>query len=66
MSLRGFHLLFITIAALFCAGLGGWALFLEESEGLGFKLFGGATLAVAIALVFYAISFRKKAKNIIV
>ena len=67
MSIKGFHLIFITIAALFCAGFGVWALFLDDqSSGLGTKLFGGATLAAACGLVVYGFYFRRKAKDIIV
>jgi hypothetical protein len=40
MSIKGFHLIFIAIASLFCAGFGVWALFLDEqSSGLGVKAF---------------------------
>ena len=65
MSLRGFHLIFISIAALFCAGFGVWALVIEERAGLGLQLAGGFTSAVAVALVFYAFSFSRKAKHLV-
>lgn len=67
MSIKGFHLIFIAIAALFCAGFGVWALFLDDySSGLGTKVFGGVTLAAAITLVVYGFYFRRKSKDIIV
>jgi len=64
MSLRGFHLIFISLAALFCAGIGVWALFLERSASQGLQIFGALSFVAALALVFYGISFSRKAKNI--
>ncbi len=67
MSIKGFHLIFIAIAALFCAGFGVWALFLDEqSSGAGVKVFGGFTLAASVILVVYGFYFRRKSKDIIV
>jgi hypothetical protein len=67
MSIKGFHLIFIAIAALFCAGFGIWALFFDEqSSGLGIKIFGGITLAVSVVLIVYGFYFRRKSKDIIV
>lgn len=67
MSIKGFHLIFIAIAALFCFGFGVWALFLDDqSSGSGTKIFGVFTLVMAIVLVVYGFYFRRKAKNIIV
>ncbi|MFT6864439.1 MAG: hypothetical protein ACJAVK_003004 [Akkermansiaceae bacterium] len=67
MSIKGFHLIFISIAALFCAGFGVWALFLDEqADGSGTKVFGVVTLVVSAVLVRYAFYFRRKSKDIIV
>ncbi|MEN8772032.1 MAG: hypothetical protein ABF379_01885 [Akkermansiaceae bacterium] len=67
MSIKGFHLIFIAIATLFCAGFGVWALFLDEkSMGIGVKVFGGITLIASVALVVYGFYFRRKSKDIIV
>jgi hypothetical protein len=67
MSIKGFHLIFITIAALFCAGFGVWALFLDEqSNGSGVKIFGGITLVASAVLIIYGLYFRRKSKDIIV
>ena len=67
MSIKGFHLIFIAIAALFSAGFGIWALFLDDqSSGIGTKVFGVVTLVAALALVIYGIYFRRKSKDIIV
>jgi hypothetical protein len=67
MSIKGFHLIFITIAALFCAGFGVWALFFDQQDsGIGTKVAGVVTLMASIGLIFYGIHFRRKSKNIIV
>ncbi|MCX8239916.1 MAG: hypothetical protein OSB05_13940 [Akkermansiaceae bacterium] len=64
MSIKGFHLIFITIAALFCAGFGVWALFLDEKESA--SLFGVLSLIASAVLVVYGFYFRRKSKDIIV
>jgi hypothetical protein len=67
MSIKGFHLIFIAIASLFCAGFGVWALFLDEqSSGSGVKFFGIVTLAASAGLIVYGFYFRRKSKDIIV
>ncbi len=67
MSIRGFHLIFIVIASLFCAGLGVWALFIDEqSSGSGTKIFGGIALVASAVLVVYGVYFRRKSKDIII
>ena len=68
MSLKGFHIFFITIAALFCAAFGVWALFFDTgNEGGTFaKVLGGITLLSAVALVIYGFHFVRKTKNITV
>lgn len=67
MSIKGFHLIFITIAAIFCAGFGVWALFFNDKEtGTGITFAGIVTLIASVALIFYGIYFRRKSKDIIV
>ncbi len=67
MSIKGFHLIFITVAALFCAGFGIWAIFINEIDrGVGMTSIGIATLIASVGLVFYGFHFRRKAKDIIV
>ncbi|MDB4265264.1 hypothetical protein N9891_00790 [bacterium] len=67
MSLKGFHLIFITIAALFCAGFGIWAIFINEKDtGTAMTAAGVITLIASVGLVFYAFYFRRKSKDIIV
>ncbi|YCM44376.1 hypothetical protein V2O64_24020 [Verrucomicrobiaceae bacterium 227] len=67
MSIKGFHLIFITIAALFCAGFGVWALFFDQVDsGMATKAAGVVTLVASVVLVIYGIYFRRKSKDIIV
>ncbi|MEJ6644106.1 MAG: hypothetical protein QNL33_12720 [Akkermansiaceae bacterium] len=67
MSIKGFHLIFISIAALFCAGFGVWALFFDQQDsGMATKAAGVVTLITSVGLIFYGIYFRRKSKNIIV
>ena len=64
MSLKGFHILFITLATLLCVFVVIWAFFLASAAGTGLKLFGGTCAVATIILPIYGISFYKKAKNI--
>ena len=65
MSLRGFHLIFIAVAALFCAAFGFWVLLVEkENLGEGVGIVGYVSIAVSIALMIYAAYFVRKAKNL--
>jgi hypothetical protein len=67
MSIKGFHLIFIAIAALFSGGFGIWALFLDDqASGMGTKIFGVVTLVAAFGLAAYGVYFRRKSKDIIV
>ncbi|MGE9268790.1 MAG: hypothetical protein ACQKBY_11910 [Verrucomicrobiales bacterium] len=65
MSIKGFHLFFIGIAALFCAAFGVWALFLNDREGeILVRFIGGLTLLIAFGLPAYGVHFYRKAKNL--
>ncbi|MEJ6570647.1 MAG: hypothetical protein QNL01_10675 [Akkermansiaceae bacterium] len=64
MSLKGFHILFITIATLLCVFIVVWAFVLASSAGTGLKVFGGTCAVAAIILPIYGVSFYKKAKVI--
>ncbi|MDB4537171.1 hypothetical protein N9230_00985 [Akkermansiaceae bacterium] len=68
MSIKGFHLIFIVIAALFCAGFGVWALFFESAEAAGeaIKAFGVVGFVAAATLLVYGVYFYRKSKSIIV
>ena len=68
MSIKGFHVIFIVVAALFCGGFGVWALFFESAEAAGeaIKAFGVAGLIASIILFVYGVYFYRKSKSIIV
>jgi hypothetical protein len=66
MSLKTFHLVFITAASALAAGCGIWSLrsyFSPEGRGLDLAVGVGAILA-AIGLVIYERYFLKKTKNV--
>ena len=67
MSLRVFHLFFITLATLLSFGFGGWSYENYQVQKTGLDLWlaiGGG--AVGVALIVYGIWFVKKSKKIIV
>ena len=66
MSLKTFHLVFITAASALAVGCGIWSLrsyFSPEGRGLDLAVGVGAILA-AIGLVIYERYFLKKTKNV--
>lgn len=60
MSLKAFHIFFITLSVLLSAGCAAWA-FLAGTM----PIFGAVSAVVAVGLVFYGISFVRKARGII-
>jgi hypothetical protein len=67
VSIKGFHLIFICVAAIFCGALGVWATFLNDvDQSLGTKIFGGFALISAVGLLAYARYFWRKSRSIIV
>lgn len=61
MSLRAFHILFITIASLLCLGVAIWALYLEkDSQDMAIKVMGYSCIVATICLPIYGVSFYKK------
>ena len=66
MSLKAFHVVFITAAVLLCLGVGVWLLreFRSPEGGSGDLWMGVGFLATAVGLVFYEVRFLKKTKNI--
>lgn len=65
MSLKAFHLVFITLSSLMTVGVGGWAWLAWSREG-GLSLLGlGIFCAVGlVALLAYGRYFLKKLKSI--
>lgn len=60
MSLRGFHLFFIILSILMCAGCATWA-FANQVAGP----FGIGCVVTGVALVFYGISFVRKSRKLV-
>jgi len=64
MSLRAFHIVFISIVALFCLGVAVWSLYLErDSNDIVFKILGYSCTIAAICLPIYGVRFYKKTVN---
>ena len=64
MSIKGFHIIFITLATLLCVFVALWAFVLEDSSTLWLKIFGCSCALAAIVLPIYGVRFYKKAQNI--
>ncbi|MDD4933134.1 MAG: hypothetical protein PHO89_06680 [Methylacidiphilaceae bacterium] len=64
MSLRQFHLLFVTIVTGLFLGLGGWALkgYYDHQGGL-LAWLGAGSLAVALLVVVYGAWFLRKTRR---
>lgn len=66
MSLKAFHIFFVTISSVLAFGFGGWSLknyFGGERAGLDLAM-GVGSLLVGVALVVYGRYFLKKLKNV--
>ncbi len=64
MSLRAFHIIFITIVTLFCLGVAVWALYVEkDNQDVALKILGYSCSAAAIILPIYGVSFYKKSAS---
>lgn len=64
MSLKHFHLAFVTVCTLFFGGLGAWCLLIEGLPGM-FRLMGWLSLASGAAMLIYGIRFRRKIKTLV-
>ena len=65
MSLRGFHIIFISIATLLCLGLSIWVFRWSGIDpGLIRNLFGGGSAVMAVALLVYGVCFYNKIKKL--
>jgi hypothetical protein len=59
MSLKAFHILFVSLSTLICVGLGVWGTVLQERSGESLAM-GALGYAGAIALSIYGIKVFKK------
>lgn len=66
MSLRGFHLVFISFATLFCLVLAFWCFVLApDGSGWGVSVMGGISALAVVGLPYYGVRFYRKAKNLV-
>ncbi|KAB2650387.1 MAG: hypothetical protein DVB33_04765 [Verrucomicrobia bacterium] len=65
MSLKAFHLIFITAASLLSFGLGWWMLRAYADSGMkADQIYGVTSIGVGMALLLYEAFFIKKLKNV--
>ena len=65
MSLKGFHIVFITLSTLLAILVGGWCLSVNSAVGAPVYLGGAiASFVVAVALAIYGVWFYKKMKRL--
>jgi 4-amino-4-deoxy-L-arabinose transferase-like glycosyltransferase len=67
MSLKAFHVVFVSTCVLFCVGLACWSLWQWRAAadgGLGWLLYGMGWLAAGIGLMVYGRIVLKKLKGI--
>jgi hypothetical protein len=65
MSLKGFHILFITFATLLALAVGAWCIWVDLVEGAPIYLTGAiCSFAAAVALVVYGVWFWRKMKRL--
>jgi hypothetical protein len=65
MSLKAFHLIFITAASLLAFGFGAWMLRAYAAEHqTGDLIYGVSSLVVGLSLLIYEGYFIKKLKNV--
>ena len=65
MSLKAFHIVFITVSTVLAAGFGLWSLqnYFAGEDGLNL-IFGIGSLLAGVALVIYGKYFLKKLKKV--
>lgn len=65
MSLKGFHIVFITFSILLALGCGSWCLWIDLMAGAPSYLIGAiCSFAAAVALFIYGIWFYRKMKRL--
>jgi len=64
MSLKAFHVFFISVAVLLCVVFGVWCISSDYTHGrVGYTVAGYASFVVGVLLVIYEILFLKKLKE---
>jgi hypothetical protein len=65
MSLKGFHIVFITFSTMLALGIGSWCVWVHLNVGESVYLVGAAAgFASAVALVIYGFWFYRKMKRL--
>lgn len=62
MSLKGFHVVFVTASVLLAIGFGWWCFFRNDSGS--YRIAGGVSWLVAIGLTIYGFAFYRKISEI--
>jgi hypothetical protein len=64
MSLKAFHVFFITVSVLLCLGFGAWCIDSDYVRGrTSYLIAGYVSFALGVALVVYEIIFLRKFKD---
>jgi hypothetical protein len=65
MSLKGFHIVFITVSTLLALGAGAWCLWIDSIHGASaFQIGAICSFVAAVALIAYGIWFWRKMKRL--
>jgi hypothetical protein len=64
MTLKAFHVLFITASILLAFFFAAWCLLLGEHDGAGWRAAGLASAAAGLGLVAYEAWFLRKARSL--
>jgi hypothetical protein len=66
MSLKGFHIVFVTVSTLLFVFLALWAFWYVEETSMGTKAVGAIGVVFATVMPIYGVCFYKKASKILV
>ena len=65
MSLKGFHIVFITVSTLLALGVGAWCLWIDSAHGAPvFRIGAICSFVAGAALIAYGIWFYRKMKRL--
>lgn len=65
MSLRAFHVVFISLSVLLCWGFAAWCLTSQAAHGSSaYHFVGPAALLCGCALILYGVKFREKMRRL--
>ncbi len=64
MSLKHFHIAFVTVCTFFFALFGAWCLLVESLPGT-YRVMGWLSLGLGVVMVIYGIRFLRKTRTLI-